>query len=594
MSKFRNDIQGLRGLCMIIIFIYHYNKCYIPSGLLGVDIFFIISGYVNTLSITAKQNIYYTNFFCKRILRLLPISFLGLLYSIVVICKSVLFPYRNKQYKDVFSCSVSFSNYRFYSLSINYVMKSESKSIVLHYWSLSVEDQFYILFPLLFYNNHGSIILLILIIQSYIYSIYIYNYHYSLLYFSTLCRVWEFLFGSFLITINRRIKFQMNIIILLLILSIFFIKELEHYVPLCSILPLFLVSFILISYDNNTKVLSNNILVVLGNLSYPFYIFHYIILFRYVNNTRNIIILFIATILISYLLNEIIKLIMKNREICKVVIITIYISSIIVIYFIINIMIRRNNEILHKNFKIKYTYIQVMNEWNKFFRNVCKCQYFSSLKINNIQENVVLLLMDSHGEQWSSIFIPYIRKLNYILLEIYYLDRKICNRKYRYLDKLFSKYHFFPYIIISQFVRCTANNSYIFTEYLSYLQNYTNEIFIIQDTPHFIFNPLDCIYSNNDKTYCYGIIGINSTINKFPLILHNKIKYIDMNKYICENNNKCNFIINNIPVYKDHNHLTLQFSKSLEKYFLEYLKLKRNSRIINVRCNYEYRCVDYF
>lgn len=425
--------------------------------------------------------------------------------------------------------------------------------------------------------------------SSYVYSIYIYIYHYSLLYFSTFSRVWEFLFGVLLVNINKSVKYDKTLVIILMFL--FFLGGLVYYVPLCSIIPLSIVSLFLVSCDSNSSILSSNILTELGNISYPFYIFHYIILFKYINEMNgNVFIILVTTIVLSIVLNRIIKVNYMDKVIYIINIITIYISSVILIYIITNIMVRRNIEIQNKNAKIKYSYIQIMNEWNKFFRNVCKCQYFFSLKYEYIRESVVLFLMDSHGEQWSSIFIPFLRKLNYILIQIYYIDKQICNRKYRNLDRFFSKYNYFSYIIISHFVKCIINNSYVFTEYLTHLLNYTSKIIIIQDTPRFNLNPVDCIYSNTNKTYCYGIIGTNTSIYSFPVVLNNRIKYIDMNKYICEKNNKCNFIINGIPVYKDNTHLTLQFAKSLENEFLKYFRLKKNKRLINTTCKHEYRC----
>lgn len=102
----------------------------------------------------------------------------------------------------------------------------------------------------------------------------------------------------------------------------------------------------------------------------------------------------------------------------------------------------------------------------------------------------------------------------------------------------------------------------------------TNLLYIIQDTPHFTKNPYECINSKKQYYECYGIIGINATINKLPIIKDDRIKYIDMNKYLCKILKYSNFVIDNCPVYKDDNHLAIQYANKLSKQFLKQFTIK--------------------
>lgn len=105
-----------------------------------------------------------------------------------------------------------------------------------------------------------------------------------------------------------------------------------------------------------------------------------------------------------------------------------------------------------------------------------------------------------------------------------------------------------------------------------------------------MINPNECLNSKKYYYECFGVVGLNSDIIKFPFINDKRIKYIDMNKYICRNNNHCNFVINNCPVYKDDNHLTIQFATKLKKEFLQQFHIDRIENNIKYKKEW-YRCI---
>lgn len=198
MPEFRKDIQALRGISLLLVYLYHYNKKLLPAGFIGVDIFFFISGYVNVLSYISKINLGSILFIFNRVKRLFSVSHLIIYFSIFNVTKlNVL--YQNSQYIDIIYAALSVSNFRFIYSSIDYLSQSESPSIVLHYWSLAIEDQFYILFPFFITYIYKSLDrIIIIMIISFSYSWFLNANHHFVSYFSLLSRSWQFIFGILL------------------------------------------------------------------------------------------------------------------------------------------------------------------------------------------------------------------------------------------------------------------------------------------------------------------------------------------------------------------------------------------------------------
>ena len=151
---FRKDIQGLRGIAVISVILFHFNEI-LPGGFLGVDIFFVISGYVITGSLqknweeTGKINL--LNFYWKRVKRLLPA--VGIVVSTVSIATFFLFSplgmQQNASKTGIGALTLS-ANIVISKLTEDYFGLAATTNPFLHIWSLSVEEQFYIFLPLVF------------------------------------------------------------------------------------------------------------------------------------------------------------------------------------------------------------------------------------------------------------------------------------------------------------------------------------------------------------------------------------------------------------------------------------------------------------
>lgn len=152
-SRFRGDIQGLRGVAVALVVLFHAGVPGFKGGFVGVDIFFVLSGFLITgnllREIKATGRIKFREFYARRIRRLLPASFFVLLVTLIVV--AIWFPplLLPGVAVDISSAGLYVSNLDFAIRATDYFASSVIPSPVLHFWSLGVEEQFYLFWPLL-------------------------------------------------------------------------------------------------------------------------------------------------------------------------------------------------------------------------------------------------------------------------------------------------------------------------------------------------------------------------------------------------------------------------------------------------------------
>lgn len=453
MSKFRIDIQVIRGICLISVFIYHYNKEFLNSGFIGVDIFFLLSGYVNSYSYINRKTISFVKYYFHRSIRLLPVSWIVLLVALYITSHENII-YHKKLYLDILSADLSILNYRFIFLSTDYLSRSEKPSIVLHYWSLSVEDQFYLFFPFFIRIVISNISLYtVLLISSYIYSLYECIYYHSYAYFSFLSRIWEFLLGISLLKVRKfKQKNFFSNIILMIIISILFVKNIEAISPSISIIPLSLIVLVL-NNDDNRFILSSKLLQHFGNISYCYYLFHYPIIYictEYLLKLNNIVLCFILTyimsLLITYYFEKPIRKNIIEINYQVVVIVLLHFSLITcIIYFI-----RMNKKQISKmkTNKLLYSYNDINVGWKRIWSNASHCPSRDTI-ISQFKEKIfALLIVDSHVEQWSKIIMPYLISNNYIPLQIYAREYHVIIKDLNVIERVINTFKHINLIII--------------------------------------------------------------------------------------------------------------------------------------------------
>lgn len=150
-SRFRTDIQGLRAIAVLAVVLYHAGVPFLSGGYVGVDVFFVISGFLITshllTGLRAEGRIRFASFYAKRARRILPASFVVLALSIV----AALIWYPPLLLREVWQGAVATAlyvpNMLFAAQGTNYLAET-TPSLFQHYWSLGIEEQFYLIWPL--------------------------------------------------------------------------------------------------------------------------------------------------------------------------------------------------------------------------------------------------------------------------------------------------------------------------------------------------------------------------------------------------------------------------------------------------------------
>ncbi|HEY5273910.1 MAG TPA: acyltransferase family protein [Acidimicrobiales bacterium] len=152
-DRWRLDIQGLRGVAILAVVIYHADPTLLPGGFIGVDLFFVISGFLITgllmRELEERGTVSLRRFYARRIRRLLPMAFIVIAATVIAadLLQSPLDATRTA--KDALSSALFVANYRFALEQTNYLYSGVGLSPFQHFWSLGVEEQMYLIWPML-------------------------------------------------------------------------------------------------------------------------------------------------------------------------------------------------------------------------------------------------------------------------------------------------------------------------------------------------------------------------------------------------------------------------------------------------------------
>ena len=216
----KKEIDGLRGVAVLLVLFSHLQIPYFNGGFIGVDIFFVISGFVITNSISlelSKEEFRIQKFFERRIRRLFPPLFLMLIVLALYTLSEISNPKLVKEiFKSIIFTNLYNSNFYFWRYGNGYFESSQIRPL-LHTWSLSVEEQFYFLFPPLLYflykyfKKKQILVIGFLTLLSLITSIILTNSHSEASFYLLPTRAWELGAGVLLsLANNKKINLRTN------------------------------------------------------------------------------------------------------------------------------------------------------------------------------------------------------------------------------------------------------------------------------------------------------------------------------------------------------------------------------------------------
>ena len=414
--KYRPEIDGLRAIAVISVIIYHLNENWLPGGFLGVDIFFVISGFLITGIIITEiqQNSFsFKQFYTRRIKRIYP-AFITVM-ALVSFIASAIFIYNdfNKLRKTI-ELAIAFLSNFYLGLTQGYFDLSANENPALHIWSLAVEEQYYLIFPLILILAYKKfreikvlfiitlILFFILLSTSFIpASFYKEVLHQPNIYYLSNLRFPELLVGSLLaiyhnLSASKQASNVIAILSTLLLFSCLFLMNNNiAFIPgVTLILPCIFTALIIHTTSQNNIIklcLSNKAIVFIGKISYSLYLYHWI---------------FIA--LAYYITGE--KQI-NNQSIAIVTVLTIIFS--VLSYYLIEQPIRKSK----LNFKQSFLYIYFIPSllllgFNLYKRQIMRVEQEhieqeSPISNENHYPAKVIILGDSHSAHLEA-FLNYV------------------------------------------------------------------------------------------------------------------------------------------------------------------------------------------
>ena len=615
--KYRKDINGLRAIAVISVVLYHAGYESFSGGWLGVDMFFVISGFLISNIIISELNtetFSFKRFYFNRAKRILPALIstivIAIPFSYWLLTPKSMLEFLNSAFASMFF----YANYFFQNLDF-YNSDPTKYMPLLHTWSLAIEEQFYLLFPLLcfvVYMTNKRIVLSFFTLL-FIYSLFLNSTTGNLVKFYQLqFRAWELLLGVIVMILSQRfeIKHSGKLGIFIILFSLMYfdnqmltVNSIEPKITITTGTALVLLS------NNNFKVFSNTlnskVFNFFGNISYSLYLFHqpfyaFILNFekKYNSNAPDFpdVILLLFLFVVSFLNWKFVEQVFLKSTIKKLVLFLLPTSFFIVLF----ILIGRVDD----GYSDRYNYIpdEVLDyaaQTNIYFTQEDVNNFNNSCN-NGITKKALYIVGDSQVTNLSSTILSEYKSLSCeYKITIYATSGGRCllsqqsdilgyvgwctDESFKdFLNKLSSDEA--TVIIFGRFdnwldpekggiekkcENCDFRNNFSYR--LSEVVKYSKEVIVIKPIPTYQFNVAE---SYLNKNYRWGenitlqrsawLEYIQPTTDFLDKVINDEAIFIDTENTFCDEIlDKCFASKNRKLYYTDDSHLTIEGSKLL-------------------------------
>ena len=339
-ADFQPAIQGLRAVAVLLVVLFHLWPNRLSGGFVGVDVFFVISGYLITShihrEIAATGTLSLRRFWARRIRRLLPASLLVLVVSMASVLIFLPATLWAETVRQVGASALYVQNWALVADSVDYLAQDNVPTVAQHYWSLSVEEQFYVIWPLLVLavvvfarrgsraNRNGHrrqlfVALTVVAAVSLAYSIVATSSDQGVAYFATTTRIWEFAAGALLALAGSRFRLNgawaftagwAGLLAIVIAALLFDAKSL--FPGWIALLPVLGAAAVIAADNSNSSLsssrwLSSRPAIFLGDISYSVYLWHWpiIVILPFVTGvdlrTADKLAIFVMTVVLSWL-----------------------------------------------------------------------------------------------------------------------------------------------------------------------------------------------------------------------------------------------------------------------------------------------------
>ena len=617
------EIQGLRALAVLLVIAFHAK--FLPGGFIGVDIFYVISGYLITglliRELRETGSISLTNFYSRRIKRLLPSTFLVLLSTSVLALIVMPANERETLGRNIVATSLYVSNYLFAWWQNDYQNLGATPSPFIHFWSLAVEEQFYLFWPLLIYLAGSTLklrrvfrVLALVTLLSFLLSL-VATANWPIWSFYTLpTRAWELGLGALVVFFKEsevRYRWLAWPVLLILFLISFLYNEGTPFPGKAALLPTLATAFLIYRISSLPKYLSaifsSRVSQYIGDISYPLYLWHWpaLILPIYILNAPLNVSQRLFCILATFILAGLTHRFIENpfrhmrapfRKVALVALLATFTSV------VIGLGIASSSE---QNLKVSgitsSASLKEITRLPEIYADGCQVGKNATASPSCLYGDLhgsrtLVLFGDSHAAQWFPVLNAIALKKS---LKLLVLTKSSCPAANVQLPDIgafrngpcrawrensfarIAKLH--PWaVLLSNFDHYRPSGNITdplgwwktgVTSTLKRLDNLTQHTILIQDTP----------WPNRDIPSCLTKRTVNDCVTSRPVASpwmaatsSERVTILDPVNWFCQR--KCPAILDGMVVYRDSTHMSVDFSLRLEPLLSIFLA---NAGIIN-------------